>query len=101
MNVYKRTALTASFCLVLGLSVAACGKKKPVVSQPPPPAPTVPTVAPPPPAPPPPAQPPAAPRALSEDELFQRASTAEIEKNFKDVYFDLDESTIKDDSRAL
>lgn len=100
MNVYRRTALTASFCVVLGLGVAACGKKAPQVSAPPPPAPTVPTVTPPPPAPPPPAQPPAAPRVPTEEELFARATNDEIAKNFKDVFFDLDESTIKDDSRA-
>lgn len=100
MNVYQRTALTASFCLLLGLSVAACGKKAPKVTPPPPPAPAAPAAPPAPPAPPPPAQPPAAPRALSEDELFARASAAEIEKNFKDVYFDLDASSIKDDARA-
>jgi len=34
MNVYQRTALSALFCLVLGLSVAACGKKAPPVSMP-------------------------------------------------------------------
>jgi peptidoglycan-associated lipoprotein len=103
MNVYQRTALSASFCLVLGLSVAACGKKAPQVSVPPPVPPTVPTVAPPPPAPPPPAQPPAPPRALTEDELFAQKSLAQLnaEKPLGDVFFDLDASTIKDESRAV
>ena len=102
MNVYRRTAVSALFCLVLGLSVAACGKKSPVVSPPPPVPPTVPTVAPPPPAPPPPAQPPAAPRALTEDDLFAQKSIAQLnaEKPLGDVFFDLDASTIKDESRA-
>lgn len=102
MNVYQRTALTASFCLVLGLGVAACGKKAPQVTQPPPPAPTVPTVAPPPPAPPPPATPPPAPRALTEDELFAQKSLAQLnaENPLGDVFFDLDASTIKEDGKA-
>jgi peptidoglycan-associated lipoprotein len=102
MNVYRRTAFSALFCLVLGLSVAACGKKSPVVSPPPPVPPTVPTVAPPPPAPPPPAQAPAPPRALTEDDLFAQKSLAQLnaEKPLGDVFFDLDASTIKDESRA-
>ncbi len=29
MSVYQRTAAIASFCLVLGLGAAACGKKAP------------------------------------------------------------------------
>ena len=37
MKVYSRTAAIAAFSLILGLSVAACGKKAPAVTPPPPP----------------------------------------------------------------
>lgn len=99
MSVYRRTAVVASFCIVLAVTVAACGKKAPAVS-PPPPEPAAPAVPPAPPAPPP--APPAAtpPRALTEDELFAKMTNEEVAKNFRDVYFDLDESSIRDDGRA-
>jgi len=102
MKVYQRTAAIASFCLVLVLGVAACSKKAPVVAPPPPPAPAAPAT---PPAPPPPPAPPAsapAPRALSEDDLFAQKSLAQLnnERPLTDVYFELDESTIKDDAKA-
>jgi peptidoglycan-associated lipoprotein len=102
MNVYQRTALVASFCLVLGLGVAACGKKAPAVSPPPPPPPAAPAAPPAPPPPPPPVAPPPAPRALTEDELFAQKSLAQLnsEKPLGDVFFDLDAATIKDDSKA-
>ena len=101
MSVYQRAALVASFCLVLGFS-AACGKKAPAVAPPPPPPPTAPTT---PPAPPPPPSPPAAaptPRALSEDEMFAQKSLAQInnERPLGDVYFELDESSLKDAGKA-
>jgi peptidoglycan-associated lipoprotein len=102
MNVYQRTVLVTSFCLVLGLSVAACGKKAPAVS-PPPPAPPAAPAAPPAP-PPPPAAPPAAttPRTLTEDEQFARKTLDDLnrERPLNDVYFDLDASSIKDDAKA-
>ena len=100
MSVYQRTVSVTSFCLVLVLAVAACGKKAPAVTPPPPVAPAAPAA--PPAPPPPPAAPPAAaaPRALSEDELFARMTPEEVAKNFRDVFFDLDESSIKDESRA-
>ena len=98
MSVYQRTALVASFCLVLG--VAACGKKAPAVSPPPPEPPAAPAR---PPAPPPPPTPPApaqAPRALTEDEQFARLSIEDVNRQLNDVFFDLDMSTIKDEGRA-
>jgi peptidoglycan-associated lipoprotein len=102
MSVYQRTALVASFCLVLGLGVAACGKKAPAVAPPPPPPPAAPTA---PPAPPPPPAPPTAaatPRALTEDEIFAQKTAAQLnaEGHLGDVYFDLDAATIKEDSKA-
>jgi len=102
MSVYQRTAAIAAFSLILSLSVAACGKKEPAVTPPPPPMPANPTAPPAPPAPPtaPPAAP--APRTLSEDDIFSQKSLAQInsENPLGDVYFDLDNATIKDEGRA-
>ena len=101
MSVYQRTALAVTVCVVISLGVAACGKPKPSVTPPPPAAPAAPTA---PPAPPPPPAAPAAapgPTTLSEDDIFQRASTADIQKEFNDVFFDLDASTIKDEGRTV
>ena len=102
MNLYQRTAAIAGISLVLGIGVAACGKKAPVVAAPPPPAPTAPAAPPAPPAPPPPPAAVAPPRALTEDELFAQKSLAQLnsERPLGDVYFDLDESTIKDAAKA-
>ena len=102
MNVYSRTAAIAAFSLILGLSVAACGKKEPAVTPPPPPMPAAPTTPPAPPAPPAPATPPAAPRTLSEDEVFAQKSLAQLnsERPLADVFFDLDNAAIKDSDKA-
>lgn len=102
MSVYQRTAAIGGFCLVLGLGVAACGKKAPVVAPPPPPMPTAPVVPPPPPAPPAPPAAVAPPRALTPDEIFAQKSLAQLnsERPLGDVYFELDASTIKDDAKA-
>ena len=100
MNVYQRTTLVA-FCLVVSLGVAACSKKKPAVAPPPPPpaaAPAAPPAPPPPPAP----APAPAPRPLTEDELWAQKSVADLNREgvLKDVYFDLDMSTIKDEGKS-
>jgi peptidoglycan-associated lipoprotein len=102
MSVYRRSAGMAAFCLVFGLTAAACGKKAPVVAPPPPPPETKPVAPPPPPPPPPPAEKPAPPRALTEDELFAQMSLADLnaKRPLADVYFDLDESSIKDEAKA-
>lgn len=99
MSVFQRTVLAASLCLVLG--VAACSKKAPVVAPPPPPPAAAPAAPPAPPPPPPPAPAPA-PRALTEEERFAALSLDELNKQrpLGDVYFDLDQSTIKDESKA-
>ena len=102
MNVYQRTALVASICLVLGLGAAACGKKAPAVAPPPPPAPAAPTTPPAPPPPPTPPAPVAPPRALTEDEIFAQKSLAQLnnERPLGDVFFDLDAASIKDEGKA-
>ena len=102
MNVYQRTAIAASFSLVLGLGAAACSKKAPVVAAPAPPPPAAPVVPPAPPAPPPAPAPAPAPRPLTEDEIFAQKSLAQLnsEKPLGDVFFDLDQSSIRDDAKA-
>jgi peptidoglycan-associated lipoprotein len=102
MSVYQRSAGIAAFCLVVSLSAAACGKKAPAVAPPPPPPPAAPAAPPAPPAPPAAPTPAAPPRALTEDEIFAQMSLADLnaKRPLADVYFDLDESTIKDDARA-
>lgn len=100
MSVYQRTALAATICLVISLGVAACGKPKVATTPPPPTPPAVPTAPPAPPPPPAPPTPAAPPRALTEDERFARMSIADVNKELNDVFFDLDKSAIKDESRS-
>lgn len=87
--------------LVLVFGLAACGKQPPPAApQPPPPA----APAPPPPAPAPPPPPPAspAPAPLTEEQLFAQKSLQQLndERPLADVFFDLDQSTIREDGRA-
>ena len=102
MTVYQKSAATATLCLVLGLAAAACGKPQQVAQTPPPPMATAPAN---PPAPPPPPTAPgaaAAPRALSEEELFAQKSLDQLnqERPLGDVFFDLDQSVIRDEGRT-
>ncbi len=102
MSVYQRTAAIAAFSLMLGLGVAACGKKAPAITPPPPVPPAAPAAPPAPPAPPPAPAPAPAPKALSEEELFAQKSLAQLnnERPLGDVFFDLDASSIKEESKA-
>lgn len=97
----RRTAGLVTLCVVFSLSAAACAKKAPEPAPAPPP-PAAPAAPPAPPAPPPPAPPPAAPRPLTEEEIFAKKSLEELnaERPLADVYFDLDESSIRDDARG-
>ena len=102
MTVLQKSAATATLCLVFGLAAAACGKPQQVAQTPPPPMAAAPAK---PPAPPPPPPAPAAaatPRALTEEELMARKTAEELNKErpLGDVFFDLDQSTIKDEGRA-
>ena len=101
MTVYQKTAATAALCLVLGLSAAACGKKE-VALTPPPPTPTTPTAPPAPPPPPTAPAPAAQPRALTPEEIFAQKSLDQLnqERPLADAFFELDQSTIRDDARA-
>jgi len=88
--------------IVISVGAAACGKKPALAAPaPPPPPPAAPATPPTPPPPPPPPAAPPAPAALSEDEIFKRSSLEELQKNLGDVYFDLDESTIRNDARGV
>lgn len=102
MTVLQKTAGIASLCLVLGLGAAACAKKAPAPAPPPPPPPAAPAAPPAPPAPPPPPPAAPAPRALTEDEIFAQKSLDQLnaERPLADVYFDLDQSSIRDEGRA-
>ena len=90
------------------VAIAATGCHKnvapPAPAPPPPPPPTAPAT-PPPPAPPPPAAQPTPARAapqLTDEQLFAQKTLAQLnaEKPLADVYFDLDESTLRDDAKA-
>lgn len=104
MTVFRRTAGLVTLCVVVSLGAAACGKKPlpaPPAPPPPPAAPAAPP-APPPPPPPPPAPPPAPP-VLTEEDLFARKSLDQLnaERPLGTVYFDLDESAVRDDARPM
>jgi peptidoglycan-associated lipoprotein len=81
----------------------SCAKKAaPQIARVDPPS-TVPEAPPPPPTPPPPDPAPTPPAALSEEELFARKTLDELnaERPLGAAYFDLDQSTIRDDARAV
>jgi peptidoglycan-associated lipoprotein len=102
MTVFQKSAATATLCLVLGLGAAACGKPQQLAVTPPPPMTAAPTKPPSPPAPPTAPGAAANPRALTEDELFAQKTPDQLNKEqpLADVFFDLDQSTIKEDGRA-
>jgi len=84
------------------LAVAGCAKKAPQTAPMPPPPPPPAAPAPPPPPPPPPAPAPApAPRPLTEEEIFARKSVDQLnaEKPLDDVFFELDQSNVREDAR--
>ena len=102
ISLLRRTAGVASICFTLGLGAAACAKQAPAPAPPPPPPPTVAAKPSPPPPPPPPPAPAAAPRALTEDELFAQKTLSQLnsERPLGDIYFELDSSSIRDDAKA-
>jgi peptidoglycan-associated lipoprotein len=94
--------LVSILALSAALSVVGCAKKAPAPAPMPPPPPPPAAPAPPPPPPPPPAPAPApAPAALTEEELFARKSVDQLnaEKPLDDVFFDLDQATLRDDAK--
>ena len=96
----RRFLLVGALCAILGLTAVAC--KRPVPA--PAPAPPPPPAAPPPPPPPPPKPvppPPPPPAPLTEDQIFAQKTVDQLnaEKPMTDVFFDLDESTIREDAK--
>ena len=97
--------LVVCLCAVLG--IASCAKKAPAAAPAPPPpvaaapAPAAPSPPPPPPPPRPAAAPPV-PAPLTEDDIFGRKTLDELnaERPLGDVFFDYDESVIRDDARG-
>jgi peptidoglycan-associated lipoprotein len=91
----------------VALPTLGCGKKAPEVAAapppPPPPPPPAPTPPPPPPPPPKPAPPPPPTEpALTEEQLFAKKTVEQLnaEKPLADVFFDLDEATIREDAKG-
>src|SRR5947208_2035298 len=89
----------------LGMIAAGCHKKvAPAAPAPPPPAPSPQAAAPlpPPPPPPPPPAPAPPPPQLTEDQIFAQKSLAQLnsERPLGDVYFDYDQSNLRDDAKA-
>jgi peptidoglycan-associated lipoprotein len=100
----RSSVLLTAVALLIVMTVMACGRRTPPPA-PPPPAPPPPAAAPAPPPPPPPPPPPAPappPRPLTEDELFARMTLDELNAKMPlgDVFFDYDQSTIRDDARG-
>ena len=99
MTLARRLASIIAVCLVVFLAVG-CHKKVPQQAPTPPP-PAAPAPPPPPPPPPTPAPtPPPAPRAPSEEEVFARKSVDELSRELNDVFFDFNESAIREEAHA-
>lgn len=102
MTVFSRMVGVLTISLVVSLGIASCRKAPPAATPaaPPPPA-AAPAKPPPPPPPPPPAAAPA-PAPLTEDQIFAQKSLEQLnaERPLGDVYFDLDESSIREDARG-
>jgi peptidoglycan-associated lipoprotein len=101
MTFRYRLPLTGLLAATLIAGAAGCAKKvPPPAPAPPPPAPVATT--PPPPPPPPPPAPPAPTPALTEEQIFAGKTLEQLnaEKPLGDVFFDLDQSTLKDDGRG-
>jgi len=99
---FRGCATAAVLCSVL--TVGACGKKKPPAVAPEPPPVAAPAPEPTKPAPPPaPAPAPApVPRALTEDEIFEKATVDELNKQgiLTDAFFALDSVELNQESRG-
>src|SRR3954471_24607577 len=101
MNRVRRLVSTIALSAALAIAAAGCHKKVPAAAPaPPPPPPPAAPVTPPPPPPPAPAPAPA-PRPLTEEEIFARKSVDQLnaEKPLDDVFFELDESNVREDAR--
>jgi peptidoglycan-associated lipoprotein len=102
MTRVRRQLSTFALVSAFALAAAGCHKKAPaaVPAPPPSPPPAAPATPPPPPPPPPPAPAPTPP-PLTEEEIFARKSLEQLnaERPLDDVYFDLDQSTVREDAK--
>ena len=104
MHLRRRCVLLVAVALLVVTGFAACSRRIPPPAPPPPAPAPAPVPAPPPPPPPQPAPAPAPPpRQLTEDEIFQQKTLAQLnaEAPLADVFFDLDQSTIRPDAQAI
>jgi peptidoglycan-associated lipoprotein len=88
--------------LTAALTVGACAKKEVEAPAPAPPPAAPPTTPAPPPPPPPPPKPAEPERALTEDEIFEKMSLEELNKQapLGDVFFALDSTELTEEARA-
>jgi peptidoglycan-associated lipoprotein len=102
MTRVRRQLSTFALVSAFALAAAGCHKKAPaaVPAPPPSPPPAAPATPPPPPPPPPPAPAPTPP-PLTEEEIFARKSLEQLnaERPLDDVFFDLDQSSIREDAK--
>ena len=97
----RRLVSLIALCSAISIAAAGCHKKVPQAAPAPPaPPPTAPAPPPPPPPPAPAPAPAPAPRAPSDEEVFARKSLDDLSRELSDVYFDYNESAIRDDGRA-
>ena len=99
----RRFLLVGALCAILGLTAAACKHPVPApVVTPAPPRLRRRHPPPPPPPPPPLPPPPPAPVPLTEDQIFSQKTLDQLnaERPLADVFFDLDQATLRDDGRA-
>jgi len=90
--------------LAIAFAVAGCHKNiPPPAPAPPPPAPAAPAPPPPPPPPPPAPAPPPPPAPLTEEQIFQQKTLAQLndERPLADVFFDLDMATLREDAKPI
>jgi peptidoglycan-associated lipoprotein len=99
MTRFSRLLLLSVLCLVIAAGFSACRRPVPAPAPAPPPA-AAPEPPPPPPPPPPPA--PAPERPLTEEEIFAKKTVDDLnrERPLGDVFFDFDQSTLRDDARG-
>lgn len=100
----RSVRLCAAALVIAALTAGACAKKKPEPPAPapaPPPPAAKPTTPPPPPPPPPPPKE-APPRPLTEDEIFERTTLDELNKQkpLTDVFFAYDSAELSEEART-
>jgi peptidoglycan-associated lipoprotein len=103
MNRARRLASRIALTVAVAVFAAGCHKKVPAPAPAPPPPPPAAPATPPPPPPPPAPRPTPAPAPLTEEQIFAQKSLDQLnaEKPLSDVFFDLDESSIRDDAKGL